>query len=216
MCVIRMLVRCFRRWTIIRHCIFSFKHFIFIIFIHWFLVWDTMRNSLMSLLFCVLSDGLMISLRWHRIRRLTLVHGRSFWNHTFSVFFICWMRCRVHGFYLSLFVGFSLCVVLSKIRPNSHRFVVWLSCFLSSSVLLRKRWLLRFLSTSLRCGRRQRARLISISSILSFILAWLLILTLNLGQHIPRIMSLSPPLFLFQPLSYLLRALIARLWQSIG
>lgn len=220
MTVIRVKMRTLRRWTIIRHRIFSLKLFVFIIFVDSFLFYSmlsyAMRSCRLSLLLCVLPNWLMIPLRCRDWRRLTLVHSGSLRCHTLPVFLI---RCvsRVHCFGRGLIIIVSLRIVLSEIRTDADRFIIRLPGLLPSGVLGVKRRLLRLCSTTFVGSWRQGTCLISICSILSLvILARLLILALDLRQHVASIVGFPAAVFLLLPLLSHLGAFIAWLGQSIS
>ena len=151
MTLIRVQMRTLRRWTIIRHRIFSLKLFVFIIFIDSFLFNSmfshAMRSRRLPLLLCILPNWLMISLRCRDGRRLTLIHSGPLRRHTLPVFLI---RCvsRVHCFGRGLIIIVSLRIVLSEIRTDADRFIIRLPGLLPSGVLAVKRWLLRLCSTT--------------------------------------------------------------------
>ena len=220
MTLIRVQVRTLRRWTIIRHRIFSLKLLVFIFFVDSFLFNSmlsyTMRSCRLPLLLRVFSNWLMIPLRCRDCRRLTLVHSRPFWGHALPVFLIRCMSC-VHYFYRSFIIIVSLRIVLSEIRTDANRFIIRLPCLLASSILGMKRWLLRLCSPTFVGSRRQRTWLISVCSILSLvILARLLILALDLRQHVASIVSFPAAVFLLLPFLCHLGAFIAWLGQSIS
>ena len=216
----------FRRRAIFRNCIFSFKLFIFIIFIDLIFFNSMIANpvgySCLSFFFSVFSCGLIIvSLRLCNSLSLTLVHSWTFWNNTFPVFInlrVSYIRNldRWLFFICSIIICLSF-VLLSKIRSNADRFIIRLSCFLASCVLLLNRWLLSLPTSLLNICLWQRTWLISICCILSFVnLAWLLVLSLDLWKHVSSIMSLPSTIFFFQSLFHLLWTLIARFGQSIS
>lgn len=156
MTLIRVQIRTLWMRAIIRHRIFSLKLLVFIIFIYSFLFNSmlsyAMRCCRLPLFLCILSRWL---LRYNHCRCLTLIHSRTFRDHTLPVFLIRCMSC-VHCFYWSLIMSISLRFVLSEIRTYANRFIIRLPCLFASSILRMKRWLLRLSSSTFVSSRRQR------------------------------------------------------------
>ena len=160
MTIIRLLMRSLRRRTVVRNSILSLKLFIFIVFINRFFLNCMIPNSmtcsrLLFLLSIFPNWRLLISLWRCNCGNLALMHPRALRNNTLSIFLIYHMRLTLgdHLWLLWLFlcVIIALSIVSSKVRSYAHRFIIWLSCFLSCSILLSR--LLRDSSLATICWR---------------------------------------------------------------